>query len=112
MLLYLYALYSIAQIAISPTSNSSSSVPGHKEPPRKASPRKSLHHRKRIEMESDGSTEETDSSENWAWTEADLPMAHGLPLTHLYFHWRTKLVINPVTTIVSVLQLCTLGLLL
>ncbi|XP_020336802.1 centriolar satellite-associated tubulin polyglutamylase complex regulator 1 [Oncorhynchus kisutch] len=54
----------IAQIAISPTSNSSSSVPGHKEPPRKASPRKSLHHRKRIEMESDGSTEETDSSEN------------------------------------------------
>lgn len=54
----------ISQIAISPTSNSSSSAPGLKEPPRKASPRKSLHHRKRIEMESDGSTEETDSSEN------------------------------------------------
>ncbi|XP_046889917.1 UPF0705 protein C11orf49 homolog [Hypomesus transpacificus] len=54
----------ISQVAISPTSNSSSSAPGLKEPPRKASPRKSLHHRKRIEMESDGSTEETDSSEN------------------------------------------------
>ncbi|XP_030644241.1 centriolar satellite-associated tubulin polyglutamylase complex regulator 1 [Chanos chanos] len=54
----------IAQISVSPTSNSSSSLPGHKETPRKASPRKSLHHRKRIEMESDGSTEETDSSEN------------------------------------------------
>ncbi|MBN3308660.1 CK049 protein, partial [Amia calva] len=54
----------IAQISVSPTSNSSSSATGHKELIRKASPRKSLHHRKRIEIESDGSTEETDSSEN------------------------------------------------
>ncbi|XP_028843171.1 centriolar satellite-associated tubulin polyglutamylase complex regulator 1 isoform X1 [Denticeps clupeoides] len=54
----------IAQISISPTSNSSGSAAGLREPPRKASPRKSLHPRKRIEMESDGSTEETDSSEN------------------------------------------------
>lgn len=54
----------IAQISVSPTSNSSGSATGLKEPPKKASPRKSLHHRKRIEMESDGSTEETDSSEN------------------------------------------------
>uniref|UniRef100_A0A8C1TDZ2 Centriolar satellite-associated tubulin polyglutamylase complex regulator 1 n=1 Tax=Cyprinus carpio TaxID=7962 RepID=A0A8C1TDZ2_CYPCA len=55
----------IAQVAISPTSNnSSSSAVGQKEMSKKASPRKSLHHRKRIEMESDGSTEETDSSEN------------------------------------------------
>ncbi|XP_041965297.1 UPF0705 protein C11orf49 homolog isoform X1 [Alosa sapidissima] len=54
----------IAQISISPTSNSSGSATGLKELPKKASPRKSLHHRKRIEMESDGSTEETDSSEN------------------------------------------------
>lgn len=54
----------IAQISISPTSNSSGSATGLKEPSKKASPRKSLHHRKRIEMESDGSTEETDSSEN------------------------------------------------
>lgn len=56
---------SIAQVAISPTSNnSSSSAVGQKEMSKKASPRKSLHQRKRIEMESDGSTEETDSSEN------------------------------------------------
>ncbi|KAL2093485.1 hypothetical protein ACEWY4_010797 [Coilia grayii] len=54
----------IAQISVSPTSNSSGSATGLKELPKKASPRKSLHHRKRIEMESDGSTEETDSSEN------------------------------------------------
>uniref|UniRef100_A0A672RAH2 Centriolar satellite-associated tubulin polyglutamylase complex regulator 1 n=1 Tax=Sinocyclocheilus grahami TaxID=75366 RepID=A0A672RAH2_SINGR len=56
----------IAQVAISPTSNnnSSSSAAGQKETSKKASPRKSLHQRKRIEMESDGSTEETDSSEN------------------------------------------------
>ncbi|XP_063053473.1 centriolar satellite-associated tubulin polyglutamylase complex regulator 1 [Engraulis encrasicolus] len=54
----------IAQISVSPTSNSSGSATGLKETPKKASPRKSLHHRKRIEMESDGSTEETDSSEN------------------------------------------------
>ncbi|KAM6973184.1 centriolar satellite-associated tubulin polyglutamylase complex regulator 1 [Aplochiton taeniatus] len=53
----------IAQLSVSPTSNSSSSVVGLKEPLRKASPRKSLHQRKRIEMESDGSTEETDSSD-------------------------------------------------
>lgn len=53
----------IAQVAISPTSNSSSSTAGQ-ESSKKASPRKSLHQRKRIEMESDGSTEETDSSEN------------------------------------------------
>ncbi|KAK6472554.1 UPF0705 protein C11orf49-like protein [Huso huso] len=54
----------IAQISVSPTSNSSSSTVGHKEPVRKASPRKSLHHRRRIDIESDGSNEETDSSEN------------------------------------------------
>uniref|UniRef100_A0A672P3B2 Centriolar satellite-associated tubulin polyglutamylase complex regulator 1 n=1 Tax=Sinocyclocheilus grahami TaxID=75366 RepID=A0A672P3B2_SINGR len=55
----------IAQVAISPTSNnSSSSAVGQKEMSKKASPRKSLHQRKRIEMESNGSTEETDSSEN------------------------------------------------
>ncbi|KAI1904613.1 hypothetical protein AGOR_G00007420 [Albula goreensis] len=54
----------ISQLTISPASNSSSSGPGQKEPLRKASPRKSLQHRKRIEIESDGSTEETDSSEN------------------------------------------------
>uniref|UniRef100_A0A673H2W8 Centriolar satellite-associated tubulin polyglutamylase complex regulator 1 n=1 Tax=Sinocyclocheilus rhinocerous TaxID=307959 RepID=A0A673H2W8_9TELE len=55
----------IAQVAISPTSNnSSSSAVGQKEMSKKASPRKSLHQHKRIEMESDGSTEETDSSEN------------------------------------------------
>ncbi|XP_065148437.1 centriolar satellite-associated tubulin polyglutamylase complex regulator 1 [Paramisgurnus dabryanus] len=54
----------IAQVAISPTSNSSSSAVGQKDSSKKASPRKSLHQRKRIEMESDGSTEETDSSEN------------------------------------------------
>ncbi|XP_056595351.1 centriolar satellite-associated tubulin polyglutamylase complex regulator 1 [Triplophysa dalaica] len=54
----------IAQVAISPTSNSSSSAAGQKDLSKKASPRKSLHQRKRIEMESDGSTEETDSSEN------------------------------------------------
>ncbi|XP_015194842.2 centriolar satellite-associated tubulin polyglutamylase complex regulator 1 isoform X1 [Lepisosteus oculatus] len=54
----------IAQISVSPTSNSGNSTTGHKEPVRKASPRKSLCHRKRIETESDGSTEETDSSEN------------------------------------------------
>ncbi|XP_035250957.1 UPF0705 protein C11orf49 homolog isoform X1 [Anguilla anguilla] len=54
----------IAQLSLSPAPHGGSSGPGQKEPPRKASPRKSLHHRKRIEMESDGSTEETDSSEN------------------------------------------------
>ncbi|KAJ8248940.1 hypothetical protein GJAV_G00229430 [Gymnothorax javanicus] len=54
----------IAQVSLSPAPHSSSSGAGQKDPPRKASPRKSLHQRKRIEMESDGSTEETDSSEN------------------------------------------------
>ncbi|TRY98074.1 hypothetical protein DNTS_023526 [Danionella cerebrum] len=54
----------MAQVSISPTSNSSSSALGLKEPSKKGSPRKSLHHRKKIEMESDCSTEETDSSEN------------------------------------------------
>ncbi|XP_028649668.1 centriolar satellite-associated tubulin polyglutamylase complex regulator 1 [Erpetoichthys calabaricus] len=55
----------IAQISLSQASNSSNSTTtGHKEPIRKASPKKSLHHRRRIEVESDGSTEETDSSEN------------------------------------------------
>ncbi|XP_048829723.1 centriolar satellite-associated tubulin polyglutamylase complex regulator 1 isoform X1 [Brienomyrus brachyistius] len=53
----------IAQISVSPTSSNSHTA-AHRESGRKASPRKSLHHRKRIEMESDGSTEETDSSEN------------------------------------------------
>ncbi|KAJ8251916.1 hypothetical protein COCON_G00212280 [Conger conger] len=54
----------VAQLSVSPASHSSSSAPGQKDPPRKASPRKSLYHRKRMEMESDGSNEETDSSEN------------------------------------------------
>ncbi|KAI4823325.1 hypothetical protein KUCAC02_011918 [Chaenocephalus aceratus] len=56
----------IAQISVSPGSNSSgSAVGGLKEMlQRKASPRRNIHHRRRIEGESDGSTEETDSSEN------------------------------------------------
>ncbi|XP_029952548.1 centriolar satellite-associated tubulin polyglutamylase complex regulator 1 isoform X3 [Salarias fasciatus] len=55
----------IAQISVSPGSNSSGSAVGAlKEVQRKASPRRSLHHRRRMEVESDGSTEETDSSEN------------------------------------------------
>ncbi|KAL4622725.1 hypothetical protein GN956_G20207 [Arapaima gigas] len=52
----------VAQVSVSPTSSSNAAA--HRDPAKKASPRKSLHHRKRIEMESDGSTEETDSSEN------------------------------------------------
>uniref|UniRef100_A0A3Q2VIY0 Centriolar satellite-associated tubulin polyglutamylase complex regulator 1 n=1 Tax=Haplochromis burtoni TaxID=8153 RepID=A0A3Q2VIY0_HAPBU len=48
-----------------PSSNSSSSaVGGLKEVQKKASPRRNIHHRRRMEVESDGSTEETDSSEN------------------------------------------------
>ncbi|CAN9493137.1 unnamed protein product [Ophioblennius macclurei] len=56
----------IAQISVSPGSNSSGSAVGGalKEAQRKASPRRNLHHRRRVEVESDGSTEETDSSEN------------------------------------------------
>ncbi|KAF3854271.1 hypothetical protein F7725_022326 [Dissostichus mawsoni] len=56
----------IAQISVSPGSNSSgSAVGGLKEMlQRKASPRRNIPHRRRIEVESDGSTEETDSSEN------------------------------------------------
>ncbi|XP_075899000.1 centriolar satellite-associated tubulin polyglutamylase complex regulator 1 [Nelusetta ayraudi] len=55
----------IAQISVSPGSNSSGSAVGAlKEVQRKASPRKNIHHRRRMEVESDGSTEETDSSEN------------------------------------------------
>lgn len=54
----------ISQISVSPGSNSSGSAAGLKEAQRKASPRRSLHHRRRMEVESDGSTEETDSSEN------------------------------------------------
>lgn len=57
----------IAQVSISPSSNSNSSgsVAGVlKEVQRKASPRRNIHHRRRMEVESDGSTEETDSSEN------------------------------------------------
>ncbi|XP_069580464.1 centriolar satellite-associated tubulin polyglutamylase complex regulator 1 isoform X3 [Brachyistius frenatus] len=55
----------IAQISVSPSSNSSgSAVGGLKEVQRKASPRRNIHHRRRMEVESDGSTEETDSSEN------------------------------------------------
>lgn len=55
----------IAQISVSPGSNSSNSaVGGLKEVQRKASPRRNIHHRRRMEVESDGSTEETDSSEN------------------------------------------------
>lgn len=57
----------IAQISVSPGSNSSGSAVGAlKEVQRKASPRKNIHHRRRMEVESDGSTEETDSSENWS----------------------------------------------
>ncbi|KAM8892028.1 centriolar satellite-associated tubulin polyglutamylase complex regulator 1 [Spinachia spinachia] len=55
----------IAQISVSPGSNSSgSAVGGLKEMQRRASPRRNIHHRRKIEVESDGSTEETDSSEN------------------------------------------------
>uniref|UniRef100_A0A3B4BFQ6 Centriolar satellite-associated tubulin polyglutamylase complex regulator 1 n=1 Tax=Periophthalmus magnuspinnatus TaxID=409849 RepID=A0A3B4BFQ6_9GOBI len=55
----------IAQISVSPGSNSSSSAVGAlKEAQRKASPRRNIHHKRRMEVESDGSTEETDSSEN------------------------------------------------
>ncbi|KAM6937366.1 centriolar satellite-associated tubulin polyglutamylase complex regulator 1 [Xenentodon cancila] len=55
----------IAQISVSPGSNSSGSAVGAlKEVPRRASPRRNIHHRRRMEVESDGSTEETDSSEN------------------------------------------------
>ncbi|XP_042267786.1 UPF0705 protein C11orf49 homolog [Thunnus maccoyii] len=55
----------IAQISVSPSSNSSgSAVGGLKEVQRKASPRRNIHHRRKMEVESDGSTEETDSSEN------------------------------------------------
>lgn len=55
----------ISQISVSPGSNSSGSAVGAlKEVQRRASPRRNLHHRRRMEVESDGSTEETDSSEN------------------------------------------------
>ncbi|XP_041852057.1 UPF0705 protein C11orf49 homolog [Melanotaenia boesemani] len=55
----------IAQISVSPGSNSSGSAVGVlKEVQRRASPRRNIHHRRRMEVESDGSTEETDSSEN------------------------------------------------
>ncbi|KAM9854527.1 centriolar satellite-associated tubulin polyglutamylase complex regulator 1 [Aulostomus maculatus] len=55
----------IAQISVSPSSNSSGSAVGVlKEVQRKASPRRNIHHRRKMEVESDGSTEETDSSEN------------------------------------------------
>ncbi|XP_061578158.1 centriolar satellite-associated tubulin polyglutamylase complex regulator 1 isoform X2 [Cololabis saira] len=55
----------IAQISVSPGSNSSGSAVGAlKEVPRRASPRRNIHHRRRMEVESDGSNEETDSSEN------------------------------------------------
>ncbi|XP_055011979.1 centriolar satellite-associated tubulin polyglutamylase complex regulator 1 [Boleophthalmus pectinirostris] len=55
----------ITQISVSPGSNSSGSAVGAlKEAQRKASPRRNIHHKRRMEVESDGSTEETDSSEN------------------------------------------------
>lgn len=55
----------IAQISVSPGSNSSGSAVGAlKDVQRKASPRRNIHHKRRMEVESDGSTEETDSSEN------------------------------------------------
>lgn len=54
----------IAKISVSPSSNSSGSAVGLKEVQRKASPRRNFHNRRKMEMESDGSTEETDSSEN------------------------------------------------
>ncbi|KAM4574003.1 centriolar satellite-associated tubulin polyglutamylase complex regulator 1 [Odontesthes bonariensis] len=55
----------IAQISVSPSSNSSgSAVGGLKEVQRRASPRRHIHHKRKMEVESDGSTEETDSSEN------------------------------------------------
>ncbi|XP_069761716.1 centriolar satellite-associated tubulin polyglutamylase complex regulator 1 isoform X8 [Narcine bancroftii] len=44
-------------------SNPTTSTPTHREPTRKTQ-RKSLPHRKKVDVESDGSTEETDSSEN------------------------------------------------
>ncbi|XP_048463319.1 centriolar satellite-associated tubulin polyglutamylase complex regulator 1, partial [Rhincodon typus] len=45
-------------------SNQTSSAPTQKEPTRKISHRKTLTQRKKVDIESDGSTEETDSSEN------------------------------------------------
>ncbi|KAM9808143.1 centriolar satellite-associated tubulin polyglutamylase complex regulator 1 [Neosynchiropus ocellatus] len=55
----------VAQVSISPSSNSSGSAVGVlKEVQKKASPRRNIHHRRRMEVESDGSTEETDSSES------------------------------------------------
>ncbi|CAF93041.1 unnamed protein product, partial [Tetraodon nigroviridis] len=53
----------LSQISVSPGSTSSGSAVGLKEVQRRASPRRNLHHRRRMEVESDGSTEETDSSE-------------------------------------------------
>lgn len=69
-LLYIFfCCFRIAQISVSPGSNSSgSAVGGLKEVQRKASPRRNIHHRRKMEVESDGSTEETDSSENWPLT--------------------------------------------
>ncbi|XP_078271592.1 centriolar satellite-associated tubulin polyglutamylase complex regulator 1 [Rhinoraja longicauda] len=45
-------------------STPATSTPTHKEPTRKTTHRKTLTHRKKVDVESDGSTEETDSSEN------------------------------------------------
>ncbi|XP_072128786.1 centriolar satellite-associated tubulin polyglutamylase complex regulator 1 [Mobula birostris] len=44
--------------------NPTTSTPTHKEPTRKSTHRKTLHRRKKVDIESDGSTEETDSSES------------------------------------------------
>ena len=63
--LFSLPLSRIAQISVSPSSNSSgSAVGGLKEVQRRASPRRNIHHKRKMEVESDGSTEETDSSEN------------------------------------------------
>ncbi|GCC27642.1 centriolar satellite-associated tubulin polyglutamylase complex regulator 1 isoform X1 [Chiloscyllium punctatum] len=45
-------------------SNQTSNAPTQKEPTKKVSHRKTLTQRKKVDIESDGSTEETDSSEN------------------------------------------------
>ncbi|KAJ1182926.1 hypothetical protein NDU88_008103 [Pleurodeles waltl] len=51
-----------AQMSV-PTSGGSSSAPP-RDPGRQGHPRRALHHRRRADLESEGSTEETDSSEN------------------------------------------------
>lgn len=78
------SLSRIAQISVSPGSNSSgSAVGGLKDVQKKASPRRNIHHRRKMEVESDGSTEETDSSENWPVTFQVQNRLHPLVEVHI-----------------------------